>query len=231
MAARVKYGAIITELKGSVGGQTFQSCRGGFILRSKPISPKVRTPLQSQIRTITARVAQSWRGLSAAQRATWDAVAPSYPYSDKFGDPGTLSGYELFMRANFYLTAGGHSTLSAGSLPDVLWDPSTLSMVSSVAHTQLDLVWTGGNLSAGMRAILKLSPPLSAGRSYRKSDLISADFFTAGQSSPYDLWSKCIALFGQAPKVGEQFFAGLQVVSETTGNVSQLYNASTIIQA
>lgn len=230
MAARVKYGAMITELKGSVGGQTFQSCRGGFIIRNKPITPKVRSRVQSVIRTVTGNLASSWRALSQADRDTWDAVAPSYPHTDKFGDPATLTGYELYIRANFYLSLAGVSTISVGQLPDVLWNPTGLIITSSEATSTMDLNWLGGAVGAGMRAIIRLSPPMSAGRSYRKSDLITVASLIAGTASPYDLWKACEDNFGRSPVAGEQFFASIQVVSTSTGHASQLYNASAIVQ-
>lgn len=231
MGARVKYGALITEVKGSIGGQTFQSCRGGFILRNKPISPKNRSFSQSSIRSVNAKNGSSWRGLSQAERDSWNAVAPSYPHTDKFGDPATLSGYELYMRANFYLALVGVTLLSSGALPDALWSPASVSITSSVAASEMDLVWTGGNVGADMRALIRLSPPLSAGRSYRKSDLVIVLPITSGTSSPLDLWSEVIKRYGVAPVAGQRFFASMQVVSTVTGNVSQLYNASAIIQA
>lgn len=230
MCARVKYGAMITELKGSVGGQTFQSCRGGYILRSKPVSPKVRSSVQSLIRGLTGNLASSWRGLSQADRDSWDAVAPSYPHTDKFGDPATFIGYELYVRANFYLQLVGVAPIQTGLLPDILWDPVALTITSSVATSTMDLNWFGGAVGAGMRLLVRLSRPLSAGRTYRASDLIVVGSVTSGTASPYDLWKSCQDAFGRDPIAGERFFASVQVVSASTGNVSQLYNASAIVQ-
>lgn len=227
--ARVKYGSIITELKGSIGGQTFQSIRGGFIIRNKPVSPKVRSRVQSGTRTIMGLLAQSWRTLSDAQRTTWSAVAPSYPHTDKFGDPASFTGYQLFIRCNLYLLAMNENPILSGALPDELFVPTDLAFSSSAALEQLDITWTSGAIPADMGILVRASPAISAGRSYRLSDTNIVGRMFSAESSPYDLWKEIEGKYGQGPAAGSRVLASFQVVSLVTGNASQLYNLSGIV--
>ena len=94
--ASVKYGTIVTELKGKLGGQVFQKCGQSLSLRSNPTH---RTPQSSQAlkaRQDVTRLASYWRSLTQAQKDSYTTNAASFPTVDKFGNPIVLTGYQLF---------------------------------------------------------------------------------------------------------------------------------------
>jgi len=114
--ASVKYSGIITELKGTIGGVTFQKCGRSLSVRSNPRHKKASTQSAQNSRNQFCSVASFWRGLSNAQRIAYSAVASSYPTVDKWGVPTILSGYQLFIYLNRFLYSIGFPMLATAPM-------------------------------------------------------------------------------------------------------------------
>lgn len=114
--ANVKYGSIVTDMKGKVGGQTFKGTKAGGVLQNNPSPVKGAKLTKADAgRAINpynnmAAVSSSWRGLSDTQRDDWNAAAPSFPFKNKFGEYYTASGYQLYVSCNLNsLITGGNA--------------------------------------------------------------------------------------------------------------------------
>lgn len=101
--AVIKYNALVSELKGSIGGSTFQKCGQSLSVRSNPSHKKCFTQSGQNLRNTFLLVADYWRALTLAQKQAWAAVASTYPTYDKFGNPIVLNGYQIFMYVNMPL--------------------------------------------------------------------------------------------------------------------------------
>ena len=99
--ARIKFGSIVVEGAGSLGGHTFQNSRGGAQWRTKPINKKKPSLAQSLIRSYNPQLQQGWRDLTEDQRSTWNTYAVSHGKTNKNGDKHFLSGHSLYMKWNF----------------------------------------------------------------------------------------------------------------------------------
>jgi len=77
---RIKFGSLVTEGTGSLGGHTFQNSNYGAQLRSKPVNKKAPSFSQSLIRSYNSTIHGGWRALTDAQRNIWIKAAP-YPLS------------------------------------------------------------------------------------------------------------------------------------------------------
>ena len=69
--ARIIYSALVTQIKGSVGGTTFQSNAYGFTIKNKASVVKPRTMLQERSKKFFASATGAWRKLSQTNRDTW----------------------------------------------------------------------------------------------------------------------------------------------------------------
>jgi len=105
--ARVKFGSIVTEGHGSLGGHTFQNSHGGAQMRSKPINKKKPSLAQSLIRSYNPQMQAGWRALTALQRKIWDEYAVSHDRFNKNGDKHHLSGHSLWMQLQFVYISNG----------------------------------------------------------------------------------------------------------------------------
>lgn len=100
--ARVKYGVVVTELKGKLSGAVFQKCGQTLSIRTH-VRGKTNLLAPSQdARNNWAYIANKWRTLSDAQRLSFFTYASTYPTFDKYGAPLVLNGYQLFMLINSY---------------------------------------------------------------------------------------------------------------------------------
>jgi hypothetical protein len=98
--AVIKTGQVIVDIRGSIGGVTFSRNGSGAFVRNKvqPIDPN--TPGQGRSRARFGTLSSSWRALTPAQRDSWIAAAPNYPYQNPVGDTIFLTGSQLFQSVN-----------------------------------------------------------------------------------------------------------------------------------
>ncbi|MBA7661073.1 hypothetical protein ES703_69085 [subsurface metagenome] len=144
--ALVKYGGGITQMSGSIAGNTFARNRYGNYVRArtKPVNPK--TAQQIAVRTAVAYLADYWaQTLSAAQRAAWGLYASNVVMKNKLGESINLSGFNHFIRSNAWLRAILSATPKG---PPVIFElPSqdgTLAVTASEATQQLTVTYDDG---------------------------------------------------------------------------------------
>jgi hypothetical protein len=104
---QVKYGAIITDMKGKIGGQTF---KGNFTAAScQNINKKLNrvTDFNQTPRNNLAFIAASWRELTEAQRGNWNTLALTWPFVNCFGVEYFATGYQVFLSVNCNLLSVG----------------------------------------------------------------------------------------------------------------------------
>lgn len=73
--AIIQTSGLITHIKGSIGGTTFQRGSAGLIARNKPKQVKSATTNQNAQRVIIATLNSNWSNLTDAQRQTWSQFA------------------------------------------------------------------------------------------------------------------------------------------------------------
>jgi hypothetical protein len=114
--ASITYGSIITDIKGSIGGISYQSNGGGKIARLRP-SPINRASFgQNAVRNKFNTVVASWGQTSLAQKQAWAALALAHPTTGYYGAVKQLNGFQLFNQLNSYrLITGSAISLNAPS--------------------------------------------------------------------------------------------------------------------
>lgn len=137
--ALVKFGGGITQMSGSIAGNTFARNRYGNYVRArtKPVNPNSTS--QVLARSAVAQLTQAWRtDLSAAQRTAWQTYANAVAMKNKLGETTYMSGFNHFIRSNAYLAYTGVAFVEAG--PTVLALPekdATLAIAISVVTQQI----------------------------------------------------------------------------------------------
>lgn len=136
--AVVTYGALITDLRGSIGGTTFQNNASGAIARSRSYTPVNPSRQQSDRQLAMIQLVAYWAKLSAANKALWNALAVAHRKINDWGNYARLSGYQWFMSYN----------LNAFTLDQGPWDypqsyilvdpPAAFNLVADHDHLYLD---------------------------------------------------------------------------------------------
>lgn len=113
--ANIRFGSLVSDARGSVGGMTISAGRGGPIIRArrKPVNP--RSALQEVQRGRQAYLARHWsHTLTAQQRADWNAYAAATSWTNKLGDSIEINGNAAFMRLSALLLLIGEPVRAEG---------------------------------------------------------------------------------------------------------------------
>jgi hypothetical protein len=99
--AILKFGSIITEGSGSLGGHTIQHSKGGYQLRNKPHPRSGCSADQYSIRSLNPILQAGWQALTPAQRKIWNDWPVTHGIMNAKGDKHALSGHSLWMKYCF----------------------------------------------------------------------------------------------------------------------------------
>ena len=62
--ARIKFGMMMTDARGKLGGQVFTKTRSGATVRTKVTPVNLKSSAQALVRNRFGSLSQGWRGLS-----------------------------------------------------------------------------------------------------------------------------------------------------------------------
>jgi hypothetical protein len=99
--ARIKYGSLIAQASGSIGGMTLQKCAFGNIIRSKPLPIHSRSAIQLQRRADMHAIQHAWQALSDDDRIKWKQFIAYSGQSIKKDSNVYISGYDLYLKYQF----------------------------------------------------------------------------------------------------------------------------------
>lgn len=135
--AQVKFGGGVTEVSGSVGGNTFARNRFGFYIRprTKPVNPN--SSGQSNVREALSFLAELWHsGLTAAQRVAWGTYAAAIAMKNRLGETIYLTGFNHFIRSNAELKRHALTVVEDGPTELALPEKDPTFAVTGSAATQ-----------------------------------------------------------------------------------------------
>jgi len=228
--AKIKLGAMITDIRGAIGGTVFSRNKGGAYAKKNTSPTNPSTPAQGAARSVFGAVSQAWKDLTISQQNAWNTAAPGFPYTDVLGDVREYSGRSLFMKLNSQIKLID----AAGTQLDVPPTPATLdaifALALSVTASTMTVTINGGvNLGSGQTVLLYASAPVSPGvratssaGTYRQ---IGSFTQTAGVVDAFTAYED---VFG-APVVGQRVFFKTKTVLATTGETLEGSNKGTVV--
>jgi hypothetical protein len=167
--ARIKFSALVSSVRGSVGSGTFQGYAGGFSLRNKPIPGKSPTSDQMLSRLYVAQVQAAWSALSPANQALWHNFVSFVPAFQKFNRNVQLSGFTLFLKYNLIRLHAGFDILSAFSFSGLEPKIFTVTLVKDGPEVNANLAFT---IDSDIDWVLfKMSPVFSSASFSKKNRL------------------------------------------------------------
>lgn len=101
--AVVKMGAVVTTIKGSIGGTAFKVQRGSQVMYRKSNGTSTSKLLQNTKLGYARAIFQRWAFLSSTDKNDWNALALTITFPDKFGDLVNITGRQLFTKCNLNL--------------------------------------------------------------------------------------------------------------------------------
>lgn len=228
---KIKWGALVVDGRNKIGGQVASKNRAGAYMRNKvtPVNPS--TPAQIAARSRLSAQSQAWRGLTAAQRASFDAAVGDYAKTDIFGDIKNPSGFNLFVRLNSNLANIGASTITTAPAPVAVSVFDSVSLAAAEGAATLTATVSPADPPAGEQIVVRATAPQSAGVSFVKSEFRQIDVNATVSTGTIDLKAAYEAKFGSIAPAGNKIFVEFIHVNTTTGQVSQAQQVSAIIAA
>lgn len=227
---KAKFGAIIVAGSGKIGGHVASRNRAGAYLRTKvtPVNPS--TTAQAGARNRLAGISQGWRGLTAAQRASWNQAVGDFAKTDIFGDLKNPSGFNLYQRLNNNLLNIGQAAITSPPLPVAVDYFTSLSFTAedgTVAES-LDITFAPA-IEADHSVKVFATPPVSAGVNFVKSEYRQIGVLTDADTSVLDYLAEYQAKFGSTGNAGQKIFIKLVQVEEASGLEGTPLEASAIV--
>lgn len=210
--AKIKFGMMMTDARGKLGGQVFSKNRSGAYVRTKvtPVNP--RTNSQQANRSLLGSLSSEWSGLSEEQRNAWNSAVSEWQKTNVFGDLQKPTGKNLFTSLNKNIQT------SFPADPILLLPPSKSEFVALVLR-DVTVSSVNGTLtitlgaSIGVDNYIRVSatPPVSAGTTFVKNQL---RVITEGINSPTASYTVANAYndrFGTV-QAGDKIFIQVQQV-------------------
>ncbi len=214
--AKVKFSALISEMRGKLNGSVFSKNRSGNILRNKvtPINPS--TSDQARARTLFTNFSQKWQTLDPAAQKAWHSSSQDYKRNNIFGDAFTPTGSNLYceLNANMALIGGTELTHPPLHLPIAGITSFTTAIDSSAGTFTIDFDPTP--TASDVVHLVFATRCYSPGRTYVKNEYRIIGTIDAASATPFDAFDIWSAKFGDLIQ-GQMISVRLVAVHKKTG--------------
>jgi hypothetical protein len=227
---KVKWGALMVDGRGKIGGQVASKNRNGAYMRTKVSPVNRKTSAQTLVRSRLAGFSQGWAGLTQAQREAWNAAVTNFQKSNIFGDLVKPTGFNLYQRLNNNIAIGGGTAITTPPLLTSVTAFTSLSANAAAGTPAVTLTYAPAIPAAEYVKVFATAGQ-SAGKSFVKSEFRLIGTLVTANASPFALLSLYTAKFGSVPSAGKQIFFRCVFVNKTGGFVGQSRTTSCVVAA
>lgn len=226
----MKFGALVVDGRGKIGGHVASKNRAGAYLRTKvtPVNPQ--TSYQLAVRNRFTGLSQGWRGLTEAQRVSWNAAVGDFQTTDIFGDLKNPTGINLYQRLNNNLLTIGEAQIAVPPLPAAV-QAVVLSALAAVEGVPAVTATYAPAIDAFTKVKVFATAPGSAGKSFVKSEYRLIDVIVTADASPFVITTEYVARFGSTGVAGQKIHMKFVPVNLATGQEGTASSASAIVTA
>lgn len=214
--AKIKFGAIVTDMRNKVGSQVFSKNRYGAYVRSSPLNVVSSTPAQVAVRSRFATFSTAWRSLTQLQRDCWNNAVIDFMHTDVFGATVRPSGFDLYVKLNCNLDQVGIAPISIPPAPTMLAFIASISLTATELGPVVTLDFDSSNLTSDYTIVVSATAPISAGKRYVKNLLRQIAVLPWNTATPCDITSEYVTKFG-APTGDSRISMSLVVVNNISG--------------
>jgi hypothetical protein len=225
---KVKFGSIVTDGRGKIGGHVMSKNRAGSYLRTKvtPVNPN--TVAQVVARNALGSLSIAWRGLTSAQRLLWNSAVESFSKTDIFGDIRNPTGQNLYIRLNANLLNAGRAAITVPPLPVAVGSVTTLTPTQASGGAT-SIAYAPTPVPADHSMIIEATAPVSPGKSFVKSEFRKIAVVAAAAATPFVATAAYATKFGGPGLAGQKVFFRAKLVNNLTGQVGLPTVASCIV--
>jgi len=212
---KIKWGSIVVNGSGKLGGHVYSKNRGGNYVRTLATPSNPQTSFQQSGRSVFTGLTQGWSGLTQSERDSWNGATANFQRTDQFGDIRELSGKGLYISLNKELILVGQSALSVAPTPSPINVPTSLTVgITLQGGGFADILLTAPGILGTDLVVVKATPVLSAGTSFVKNKLRTV--VTGEVNTVFDeqfLYDQYKARFGELEE-GDKVAFSIYVINE-----------------
>lgn len=224
---KIKWGALVVDGRGKLGGHVAAQNKGGSYLRTKVTPSNPQTTFQTSIRNLFGSISQAWGGLTQDQINAWNAAVDEWKKTNIFGDLKQPSGKALFQRLNTQAQVAGYSAITLPPAKESIPNSNVTSVAMGL--TAATIAATGIYSGTAATVIVYSSGPVSSGTSFVKNLMRMVGNSGGAAYDPSQAYTDYVAKFG-APTAGDKVFIGFKIVL-ATGQASPMQIVETIVLA
>lgn len=198
--ARIKYGPIITSIRGSVGGATFQQSRYGNILRAKPMPLRKYTAAHQLVKSNMLTVQQAWRSLSVETKLQWSRYVQYSKPAIARDKSVLLAGHDLYVKYQMFRLTTKMSLLS--SLNYVPFTSVPVMTKIYISGSDLTIQFSPDIYTPKFWFLLKMSQVVQDSSRFKSTGLKYIYTLLTG-ATDYNIGSEYEKLFGSQPVTGD----------------------------
>lgn len=228
--AKVKFTAIVADMRNKLNGSVFARNRGGAYVRTKvtPLNPQ--TAAQVGARSLLTSLAQDFRSLTQEEIAAWNSATTQWQTTDIFGDSVSPTGLALYVRLNANISNAGGTLLTTPPSPVGASALTSVTLTANAGSDQFELAYSPSTVPADHTMYIESTSMLSPGINNANSRFRFIMTMAAASLSPADAFASQTAKFG--PLVaGQKAFVRAKFINKLTGEVSLPLVASGIVGA
>src|SRR4030065_43015 len=214
--AKLKFTAIVADMRGKLNGSVFSKNRAGAYMRTKVTPVNRQTTSQAEVRNRLATFSQGWRGLLAAEIASWNAAVDQFKKTDIFGDIKTPSGINLYVKLNANLDRVSVAAITLPPLPEAVPAVTALSGAAADGANTFTVAYAPTPVPADTAFVISATKQVSPGRSFvggQYTDILVAD---AAAVSPANVHAAYILKYGSLI-AGQKIGIKIQAINKITG--------------
>lgn len=223
--ARIIYSGLVTSIRGSMGGTTFQNNAYGFTAKNKANMTRPNTVQQQIRKLIFSSAVKNWSTMSQVGRDNWNTFAATFPQFSKHNPSATLSGFAVFVKWHTarYLGTDDYTFVdSAPTLSPSVMDTLTVSLTNVAGVLTLVQSWVIGDESWNVNFFL--SRPFQAAQNFVGTSPKFIKQLTSATANTV-ITNQYLAIFGSLPTVGSFVNITYQMFEESAGKVLANVNA------
>jgi hypothetical protein len=195
--AKIRFGEIVADARGSIDGITYSRNRFGAYARNRVAPTNPNTSFQTVARENLAFLASRWRSITQVQRDAWSAIGSQIQKTDSLGQVYDLTGIQAYESINGVRFAIGSALVDDAPALDAIPQVDTLGLTATITGSVLSLAYTSANDVAAQQWLVYATRGLSAGKNFfRGSDYKLFFTFVGATASPVNIFASYTARFG-----------------------------------
>ncbi len=217
--AIVQTSGLITHIRGSIGGTTFQRSGAGLVARNKPAPVGQGSNFQQVQRNIISQLNVLWEQLTDAQRVNWSSFAT---YINGAGitnrrNSSSQTGKTQFIAVNSWLLLYGKNYLPSPTYVPAL---SPIIPFYNADFESDNLGKTVGSLNTSTQILVTQVSLAQSESTYTANTGFRTLVYSQANGTTQDWNAAYLAQFGVSLVVGKKYWVNLKVVDYVTGAIS-----------